>query len=128
MKENKLTIQVNRPVEEVFAFTTDPKNTPSWIEHIVTEETNEWPIRLGSIYRNRAKNGQWSEYTVTALEENRLFELTSKNGNYHVRYTYKPIDSNATEMEYYEWVDEGELDAPFSAEVLEKLKEVLEND
>ena len=48
--------------------------------------------------------------------------------NYHVRYTYKKINNNETEMEYFEWMENGELNKPFIIETLKKLKEVLEKE
>jgi|SRR3989344_1161068 len=127
MKQNKLTIQINEPVYEVFNFTITPMNTKKWIDSILTEETNEWPVKIGSTYTNQNRQTEiWDEYTVTDYKEFEVFELTSKDKNYHVRYTYKPIKENTTELEYYEWMDNRELESPFTIEILEKLKSILE--
>lgn len=128
MKNNKLTIQINKLVREVFAFTITPPNSTLWINSIDKEETNEWPIRVGTIYKLQDNKGEYSKVIVTAIKENEIVEWVSKNKNYHCRYTYRSIDKNSTELEYFEWVDNGELDEPFDLKVLEKLKATIEID
>lgn len=125
MKENKISILIEKPIEEVFQFTTDPKNTHLWFDSIEEEKTNEWPIKLGTIYRNRGKESDWSEYEVVNLEPNQLFELASKDSDYHVRYTYRKV-GQGTELEYFEWVTEGALEGPFTVEGLKVLKDLIE--
>lgn len=126
MRENKLIIQIKKPVREVFAFLLNPSNSPLWIDSFVREETNEWPVKVGTIYRNQNREGKWAEYTVTAFKENKMFGMTSADKNYHVRYILRPINNNTTELEYYEWVEERELEEPFTVKILNKLKAVLE--
>ncbi len=127
MRENRISILINKSVNDVYRFTIDPINTPRWIENIKFEETDEWPIKIGTIYKNINTGDKESVYVVCAFQKNRLFELVSRNGGYHVRYIYKQIESDITEMVYYEWVDYGELEEPFTQSVLEKLKSVMES-
>jgi ribosomal-protein-serine acetyltransferase len=126
MRENKLTIQIKKSISEVFEFTTSPKNTPLWIDSIIHEETNEWPVKVGTTYRNQNREGKWSEYLVAEFKENEMFEMVSGDKNYHVRYNFRPLDNNMMEMEYDEWMEKGKLEEPFTKEILNKLKTVLE--
>jgi hypothetical protein len=126
MKQNKLTIQINKPVSEIFAFTTTPPNSTLWIDSIIKEETNEWPVRMGTIYKLQSADGRKSEVIMTAFHKNKMIEWVSEDGNYHCRYAFRPLSDNETELTYFEWVKKGEIDDPFSQEVLEKLKGTIE--
>ena len=84
MQEKRLSITINKPLGEVWRFVLNPKDTPLWIDSIVTEGTNEWPVSLGSIYRNQNRKGEWSEYKVTEYKENERFTFSSTTWSYHV--------------------------------------------
>lgn len=125
MKENTLKIVINAPADKIFAFAINPENTGKWFAGIVEERANEWPVRLGTIYENRGANpDKWNRYTVSAFEENKVFELTGEN--YSVHYTFAPLGDLATEVVYREWVEEGELSDPTTIGPFDKLKELME--
>ncbi len=126
MKEVRLTIKIDRPMQEVFDFTLNPENTPKWIDGIAQEVAEPWPVRVGTIYKNQGREGAWTEYEITAFEPGRVFTLRRKDGAYHVKYTVRPVEGS-TELEFLEWTDEGELDDPFTIEPLQKLKRVMEH-
>jgi hypothetical protein len=120
-------ISINKPLREVFMFTITPPNSKYWIPDIVKEETNELPIKTGTIYKLQNKTGESFEVTVANFEQDKVVEWISTDHNFHCRYRYIPIDENNCKLEYYEWVDKGELDEPFMLEALKKLKEVIED-
>jgi uncharacterized protein YndB with AHSA1/START domain len=126
MKEMRLTILINKPVEEVFSFTLDPKNTPLWVDSIVREQTNEWPVKNGTVYRNQNRTGVWSEYEVTLFDRNKKFVFNKKKSFYRVAYTFTAVADRVTRVEYYEWVESGTLEDPFTLEILVKLKSIIE--
>lgn len=126
MKENKVNITINKPVEDVFEFTTNPKNTHLWIFSIQEEVSDEFPPKVGTQYKNRGKNSDWNFYRVVEYEPSKIFTLSDLNGNYHVRYTYKKLTETKTEMEYFEWMKDGELTNPFTKDILNKLRSFIE--
>lgn len=127
MKNNKFIIQINKSVDEIFDFVTTPPNSTRWIESIVKEETSEWPVKIGTVYKLWDEKGNISEMKVANIKNNEMVEWISGDQNYHCRYILKNIDKNISEFEYYEWTDEGELKEPFTIDILEKLKFVIEN-
>ena len=126
MKSKRLTIQINKPINDVFKFTITPPNSTLWIDGVVEEKTNEWPVRVGTVYKLKNKKGEYSEVSVNTIIENKVVEWISKDQNYHCRYTFRSLNKNLTELKYFEWVDKGNLEDPFTLEIFQKLKVVLE--
>jgi len=68
----ELSVVIERPVEEVFAFATDPENDPLWQStSLETERTSGGPVGVGTTFRNTSKFlGRRIEtaYEVTEME------------------------------------------------------------
>lgn len=127
MKDLTLKIEINKSAKDIFDFTLNPQNTPKWIDFITVEETNEWPPKLGTIYRNKSgDDAEWSELELSEYDPYKRFTMSKRDGSYNVRYTFTPLAEDRTELEYYEWTDKDELSVPFTMEPLEKLKQILE--
>lgn len=125
MKNNLLQIEISCPVAEVYKFTLDPKNTPKWIDSIEYEIRNESPSTVGTTYENWSLDGTSARYVVSELKEDSSFTLEKEQSPYRVRYTFNPT-KNGTLFEYFEWVETGELEDPFTIKYLKKLKSMPE--
>lgn len=126
MRENKITVTINKPIDKVFEFTTNPQNTHLWIHSISEEIADEYPPKINTRYRNRGKTNDWNEYKVVDVKKDEIFILSDLKENYFVKYTYRKLDDNKTEMEYFEWMKNGELSNPFTKNILGNLKKVIE--
>jgi hypothetical protein len=124
MNESKLKIRINRPSDELFDFVLDPLNTPRWIDGIVKEETNESPTRLGRCSEIKTWTGSGMNIKSRLLNLAWCL-LSQKNSDYHVTYTITPL-GKSSELEYFEWVDKGELEEPLAPVALQKLQAVME--
>ena len=127
MKDNKLTIIINRPAQVIFDYTLNPENTPKWIDGIESEKTSEWPVKIGSTYKNTNGKGSWNSYKVTELVDGETFTLISTPDlNLSVKYAFTKITDNSTKFDYREWVEQAPLTHVFTQDALEKLKGILE--
>lgn len=73
MNQNVLTIQINKPVDEVFTFTITPPNSTLWIPGITIEETNDKKIAPGTIYTLGDDNST-SSIIVSQIKQNEFVE------------------------------------------------------
>jgi len=94
----ELSIVINRPVEEVFAFVSNPENNPMWSS--VSKEvkiTSAGPIGVGTTYRSvvaflgRRMEG---EVEFTEYEPNRSFAQKTRSGPVPVesRVTFERVE------------------------------------
>ena len=58
MKKNTLIIEIKKPVDVVFDFTINPKNTPKWIPSVLEEKTSERTVKVGTVYYQKNDDGK----------------------------------------------------------------------
>ena len=116
---------LDKPIDKVFEFTTNPQNTHLWIPSISVEVSDEYPPKINTRYKNRGESDNWDEYKVVDIKKNEVFILSDLDENYFVKYTYRKLGDNKTEMEYYEWMTNGELSKPFTESILGNLKKII---
>lgn len=127
MKENRLTIYIDKPIEDVFMYSLESDNVPKWINSIEIEIPLERPVKLGTILKNKGINSnEWNEYEVIEFLPPKTFTLRKLNDDYFVKYTCSK-EGNGTNFEYYEWAVNKNLDDIMGIDALEILKKLIED-
>ena len=122
MKTNEIRITIKAPPDEVFEFTIEPKNTHLWIDTVDIQTVDTKQIGLGTKYTNR-----YGVLEVTDYDRNAFFELTDQKTGYRCSYSYRKIDSETTELVYFESMEDGsELIEPMNNRHFKKLQALLE--
>jgi uncharacterized membrane protein len=85
MIKTKVSVEIHRPVAEVFAFVTQVENFPAWFGEIVAEswQTSPGPISRGATFlqtHHFLGRRFTSHFTVTAYERDRLFCVSTSQG------------------------------------------------
>ena len=84
MPTNKVEILIERPVEEVSAFTVEIANDLRWVGPVVeAEQTSEGPPGVGTTARVVVSHLGWrfeANLEVTEYEPNRAFAVKSTSG------------------------------------------------
>jgi hypothetical protein len=92
------SVQIQRPVDRVFAYTTDAKSWPEW-QSIITEaeQTSKGPMGVGTTFkwttRMMGLNMKWTA-NVTEYEPNRKWikNITSGNIIIEEHMIYDPLE------------------------------------
>ncbi len=96
------TVVIERPIEEVFAFATDPNNDTLWQSTTLeTEQTSEGPVGVGTTFRDTSKflgRRIESTYEVTENEppHRQCVRITSGPIPGSGCYLFEPADDGST--------------------------------
>jgi uncharacterized protein YndB with AHSA1/START domain len=123
-----LEITINRPVETVFAFATDPSTFSQWQPAIVeSRQTSPGPRGVGTTGVNvRQVMGQRVESTfeITAYTPNASLTVRSTSGPvaYEIAYAYQPADGGTRVSLHFQGDPKGffKLAEPLLASTIKK--------
>jgi hypothetical protein len=95
MIQHEVSIHLNPPVEQVFAFLIDPNNLRALQSNLIeTEQLTESPLRVGTRFREVRQMGHRpTEYQaeITQFEPNKRFATKTLTGpNCWVLYFFEP--------------------------------------
>ena len=104
MIQHEVTIHLDKPVEQVFAFLVDTSKLSTWQSNLIkSEPLTEGPLRTGSRFREvRRINNKETEIQgeITALEPNKHFETkTGTKPQAMVSYSLDP-ERGGTRLKY----------------------------
>ena len=91
MIQHEFTIQLDRPVEQVFAFLVDTRNLPMWQSNLIeSEHLTDGSLGVGSHFREIRRLGRRPaeiRAKITVFEPNRRFETETETAP-HVTVSY----------------------------------------
>jgi uncharacterized protein YndB with AHSA1/START domain len=107
MIQHEVTIHLNRPVEQVFAFLADSKNLRTWQSDLIeNEQLTEGTLRVGTRFREVRRTGpRQSEIQaeITDFESNKRF-ATKTITKPQVTVSYSLEGENGGTRLYYKFV------------------------
>jgi len=142
MIQHEVTIHLNRPVEQVFAFLMDTGKLSTWQSNLIkTEQITAGPLRAGSRFREVRRLGRREseiQGEITVFEPNRRFETkTLTKPQVTVSYSFEAEDGGTRLKHKFVMLTTGlmRLLEPLiagsikkeSASDFETLKRILEN-
>jgi uncharacterized protein YndB with AHSA1/START domain len=98
------SVEINRPVEEVFSYATNPENFSEWVGNVIeVRKDASGPLREGETFTAEQKLlGRRFEapFEVIAYEPNRRYAHRSTGGPAPVtmNFTYEPVSSESTRI------------------------------
>ena len=97
MIQQEVTIHLNRPVEQVFAFLMDTTQLTTWQTNLIKiDKLTEGPLRMGSRFlevRRLGRRESEIQGEITSFEENKRFETrTLTKPQVAVSYFLEPED------------------------------------
>jgi uncharacterized protein YndB with AHSA1/START domain len=104
MIQHEVTIHLDQPVEQVFAFLMDTSKLSTWQSNLIkSEPLTEGPLRTGSRFREvRRINNKETEIQgeITALEPNKRLETKTATGpQAMISYSLNP-EQGGTRLRY----------------------------
>jgi uncharacterized protein YndB with AHSA1/START domain len=104
MIQHEVTVHLDRPVEQVFAFLMDTTKLTTWQTNLIKiDKITEGPLRLGSRFREVRRMGKRESEIhgeITALEPNKRLETkTVTKPQAMVSYSLDP-ESGGTRLKY----------------------------
>ena len=142
MIQHEVTIHLNRPVQQVFAFLVDTSKLSTWQSNLIkSEPLTEGPLRMGSRFREVRRLGRREteiQGEITAFEPNKRLEtktvtkpqamvsysLDPEHGGTRLRYKFVLITSGL--MRLLEPMIASSIKKESEAD-FETLKQILEN-
>ena len=96
------SIEIKRPVDKVFAYTTDAKNWPKWQSFIPeAEQTSQGPMNVGSTFKGVSRMmGRSMKWTAiaTEYESNKKWGKNITCGSMAIEehVTHNPVEGGTT--------------------------------
>ena len=142
MIQHEVTLHLNRPVEQVFAFLADYQNLPTWQSDLIeNEQLTEGPLRVGTRFREVRRTGPGKseiQAEITDFEPNKGFStktttkpqvtvsywLEGENGGTRLNYKFVMLTSGM--MRLLEPLIAGSIKQDTASD-FQKLKHILES-
>ena len=127
MQRFELTTKVDKPIDQVWRFLTEPQYAGKWMKNVHgLVKYGKEPLSKGTklkLCRQFLGQRMWLNLEVTEYVPQELYELSCHEGDVHCRYTYR-LTTNYEEPSAEEVSEEAaSIDAPESAEASSEAEE-----